>query len=644
MSNNASWYFKPLSPGGTIREPIHGEFFSVDAISDPATSLIREAFQNSLDASENHDTVKIRIFLSGDNATLDTRNCSGITDGLWKHINARKNGINRNTIPDSPFRMPYIVIEDFGTTGLTGDANEPFRPRDESKNHFFHFFRAEGQSDKGSSSRGSWGIGKFVFYRSSRISSIFCYTVTSGSYEQSFMGKSILKSHYIKHVQGICYQDGYFGSIDNDTEHMILPIKDPSVLSEIVSSFKLHRENDQPGLSVIIPWPDPEINADAILMAVVKDYFFPILTGKLEVEIDSYDSGLQILSKDSIGEIALDLPFTSDSKDLPHVICFAEKVSDTSSLQNYVLMKPAPDKAWQWSDDLFPESTQDQIRMDYMSGKPLAIKIPVEIREKGKAHKDSYFHVYLKRSDADLPIRQVFIREGIIIPRVNGRKLRATIGILYVEDKPIASFLRDSENPSHTEWQYGSTTFKGKYVSGRADIEFVRQSITAISDFLASEEKDEDREILSEYFPQHEEEITERKHRRPSRKKGDEPDVPFIDVPVKTKLYSVNEVSDGFRVIGNPVEIEKNTPFFEISLRAAYEIREGDPIKRHSKFDFDFSSLDSTGLSMNSSGIEFVTIENNYIRFKVLIPDFMLEVRGFDPNRDLYVRVRKLSR
>ena len=455
------------------------------------------------------------------------------------------------------------------------------------------------------------------------------------------MGKSILKSHYLKTVQGECYQDGYFGSCDDDTKHLMLPVQDSTSISDIIKFFRLQRKPDQPGLSVIIPWPDWEIDVNTILNAVVKDYFFPLLTGMLEVEIVSDDNSPIILNNISIKEITHDLTFTSDCKDLPHVIQFAEEVTDTSILREFKLNRPASGTAWKWSDEMFPESIQDQIRLDYMSGKPISISVPVLVREKNLAPKESFFKVYLKRSEADIPIRQIFIREGIIIPRVNGKKLRSTIGIVYAEDEPIASFLRDSENPSHTEWQYRSSKFKGKYVSGSSDIEFVRQSITAISDFLSSDEHDEDTEILSEYFPL-QEDISERKQHKPSKRKGDKPDVPIVDVPVKPMLYSVNEILDGFRISGIPSAIKGIESPIEISARVAYVIRDGDSVKRYSKFDFDFSKMDSSGLTMNSRGVEFISLESNYLRFTVLDPDFLLEIRGFDQNRDLYVRVRKL--
>ena len=56
------WYFRPKVKGETIREPIHGEFFATDAISDPGMALVREDIQNSLDAGRKGEKVMVRIY------------------------------------------------------------------------------------------------------------------------------------------------------------------------------------------------------------------------------------------------------------------------------------------------------------------------------------------------------------------------------------------------------------------------------------------------------------------------------------------------------------------------------------------------------------------------------------------------------
>ncbi|MCH7598849.1 MAG: hypothetical protein IH973_03760 [Myxococcales bacterium] len=169
----SGWYFRPKTAGETHREPIHGEFFATYAISDPGMALVREGIQNSLDAGPEEEKITVRIYLSGQNEHLTAEEFAPYIQGAWEHLRASDNGLLLDEIPTQNEPCPFLVFEDFGTRGLKGDPAEAFRNKSGLKNHFYHFFRAEGQSDKEASDRGSWGIGKQVFPRSSRISGVF---------------------------------------------------------------------------------------------------------------------------------------------------------------------------------------------------------------------------------------------------------------------------------------------------------------------------------------------------------------------------------------------------------------------------------------------------------------------------------------
>jgi len=49
-----------------------------------------------------------------------------------------------------------------------------------------------------------------------------------------------------------------------------------------ISAFPRRRES---GLSVVIPYPDPDIDVAGIVRSVIHHYFFPILSGDLVVEV-----------------------------------------------------------------------------------------------------------------------------------------------------------------------------------------------------------------------------------------------------------------------------------------------------------------------------------------------------------------------
>src|SRR5205814_895981 len=64
-------------------------------------------------------------------------------------------------------------------------------------------------SDKEQGDRGRWGVGKFVFPRSSRVSSFWAVTVRHGDLRRLLMGRAILKTHAIDGRRFVA--DGYFG-------------------------------------------------------------------------------------------------------------------------------------------------------------------------------------------------------------------------------------------------------------------------------------------------------------------------------------------------------------------------------------------------------------------------------------------------
>lgn len=51
------WHFNTRRPCDKAREPIQGEFFATDDISNPGEALVREGIQNSLDARHNGEKV-----------------------------------------------------------------------------------------------------------------------------------------------------------------------------------------------------------------------------------------------------------------------------------------------------------------------------------------------------------------------------------------------------------------------------------------------------------------------------------------------------------------------------------------------------------------------------------------------------------
>src|SRR5439155_11153716 len=82
----ARWSFLHQLPGYTAREPIQGEFFSTEAISNTAEALVREGIQNALDAGRPGVRVRVRLFLSGTGAAAARPEAvRPYLAGVWPH-------------------------------------------------------------------------------------------------------------------------------------------------------------------------------------------------------------------------------------------------------------------------------------------------------------------------------------------------------------------------------------------------------------------------------------------------------------------------------------------------------------------------------------------------------------------------------
>jgi hypothetical protein len=212
-----TWHYRVKAPDETLRDPIQGEFFSTEAIKNPADALVREAVQNAMDATlrdddgQPRDIVRVRFFLATGKHALPGKEAADWFDGAWEHFQASGSGLREP--PSKGEACPYLVFEDFNTIGLKGDISQS-EPIDGVQNHFFYFFRAEGKSVEGGKERGRWGVGKHVFPRSSRANTFFGLSVRADDGSRVFMGHSVFKSHRVG--GGYFCPDGYPGASSFD--------------------------------------------------------------------------------------------------------------------------------------------------------------------------------------------------------------------------------------------------------------------------------------------------------------------------------------------------------------------------------------------------------------------------------------------
>jgi hypothetical protein len=629
------WHFKLQRPGDTIREPIQGEFFATEAIDNTATALDREANQNTLDARRDGETARVRIFLSGSGEnSAKPEKIAPYLNGVWSHYRANQNGLR--DVPAEGERCPFLVFEDFGTTGLGGDPLQWHR-KESVKNDFFSFFRAEGQSDKERGDRGRWGVGKFVFPRSSRVSSFLAVTVRHDDNRRLLMGRAILKSHAIGAERFV--PDGYFGEL-KDLENggqLVAPIEDPKVIDQFCSDFGLAR-GTEPGLSIVVPWYDPDITQAMLLRAVIQDYFFPVLDGSLEVTVEGPD-GTEVLTAASLVEVVEKLNGALASSMVPLInLAVWVKAHNPESI---VTLNRMPETGPpRWTPVLFPEATAAALREKYHSGDKIMVRVPFLVRPKAGDRKWSFYDVALERDGTEARDRPVFVREGIIISDIRSPYSRGVRSLVISDDAPLATLLGDSENPAHTQWQRDGSNYKGKYSYPAENLSFVINSVSEIIRFVTEADKEADKSILVDLFSLPAEpddpDAVDKKGRKGQGKKPGRKSPPAPDpVPPAPKRFRVERINGGFRVC--PGDSKAATPR-RLDIKVAYSIRSGNPLKKYHKADFE---LGKGGVNIGSDlkGINLLSRSGNEIQTEVTDTDFLLSVSGFDENRDLFVKV-----
>ncbi|RZU51213.1 hypothetical protein EV385_3022 [Krasilnikovia cinnamomea] len=645
------WEYLERQPGSKLREPVPDEFFNDASIRDALAAFVREAVQNILDATwDKGEPAWVRFYVSGDEHAVPPGSAARYFEGIWPHL--------QEAMPEAaehegePCR--YLVVEDFNTGGLRGDP-AAWVPDLDDRNDFFYFFRAEGKSGKSGSDRGRWGIGKLVFPRASGIRAFFGLTVRAEDHPPGplLMGQAIAPNHTI---DGTPYEpDGWWGKYLGGVH---VPVSDRRTINAFKNTWNVVRADDDPGLSIVIPFVVANFDAESLIEAIIQDYFIAILTGELVASVEDGDyepvqidhESLPELSADLDDEIRANVTFINAALDIPE--------------SHYVQVKEQ-DGAPAWEPDLVKLDDQHAAKAALAAGELVAFRVPVRVEMKNPRQvSDSYFDVFLQPE----PGRRghaLFAREGLIVPRVMC-PISGVRAAVLIREESLARMLGDAEGPAHVDWSARSAKFTGNYAHGRDWISFVKKAPAELLRIVQGEEDEEDPTLAADLFsvpaellgPEpkpdgdgedgSDEEPTRSGHGQPSeggagsgRREGVPPErgrQPRGDGrrspggPSRRRIQ-VSRIDGGFAVeiVGEGAGVET------MEVAAAYDVRRGDPFQKWSAEDFKLSAL-----QIEASGGQVIDQYGNTLTVRVDDQgDFRLQVRGFDANRDLKVRARR---
>ena len=638
------WKFDAITPQTTKVDPKHIEFFQSEALDDVTAALIREDIQNRLDARAKNakGPVLVRYFLSGEEGALNADKARAWFEGLDPHLNSKKSLEELKSKPICLERpMPFLTIEDFNTTGLKGDPLATKDPEDiKERNDFYWFIRNVGRTQKKAGDRGRWGLGKIVYPAASAIRSFFCYSVREDDCKEALIGRSVLQIHSI---EGEEYQsEGYYGEFpDSQYPYFAAPSEDKKLIREFVECFNITRTSDQPGLSLVIPFPDSTIEIKRLIVDIIKHYFWEIQKGTIEIEVSNNKGEKTRIAKDTIHDIASSWPGLDEDEKviIQRRIEFCRKV-DRQDLREsdiyFELKKPSAYTNPSMVDLFESEDAFGRASQLFQNGDIVALELPVVVEKisDGKSQTASFW-VYLQRDDEiDKPDESV-IRDGLTIIGEKSIQLPSIRAFVLAEDFVLTEFLGDAENPAHTRWLPSTNHFKGKYAKGPALLDYVKKSANRLANCLARIENQRLPHLLDHIFGiVNEDGRAEEKKPKGKGKKTPQP----IKPPKHKRQFAIEQLEQkrGFKVM--PTSEADKTPA-SLRIRMAYEVMQGNAFSYYHPSDFDLSNQ-AAGMRIAYKHCHPVSCRNNEIEVVIENPEFAVEVTGFDANRDLRVDVK----
>jgi hypothetical protein len=604
------WHFEQRDPAGVQIIPKDEEYFA--AVSGIVTSLAREMTQNSGDAWDGTLPVQVHFRFG----KLDAARFADYVTDLSPHLTHFQ--IQRETLASTK-TVRYLAIEDFGTHGLRGGYG-----LDEGvESSYVAFWRRYGESSKGEDAGGRHGLGKSTISSASKLRLFFGATIRSDDPQRHLLlqGQISLRPHRVDDKIFDAYGLWY-----DDSHRTFTPFIDKAA-ARFAHDFDLRR-GKEPGLSVVIPFPDDDLTPEAIIKAVIENTFHQIISGHLIVHMDD-----TIIDSNTIFRLA--------EKTGLEKLKSAMTLSAEVRRKTFPSFSPRPETATQrLKVEHFSDAMVAELRKRWAAGDIVSVELPVRIAKKKQARSEmGAVQLYVRREQNSDLRKETYVR-GRVTVRLRPTANRTNCVALLVADTGIASaFLGDAEPPAHDHWYINRV--RADYQNPRLPLQRILYSVRDLLDLL--EEGDTDQPIKDAFVEylwtvrRQEEEEPE-----PRPKPPPAPLPPAIPAPPATVTpHRLRRIDGGFAYSYQPENPEADDAD-GARIVASYRRRTGKKAPKSVKFrDFtDELPVDETG----SADLDQVP-EPRRVLFKLanISPGYELRVTGFDTNRDLELRLETVT-
>ena len=643
------WVFPKSGPFDSNRKSKLDEFFSAQ---NAATSIVREAIQNSLDAVRDRAEapVHVRFTLSEHDWDDIEQFVSTEDSGCTLNDHTSCNDLGSYAEDYEGQRIRCLAIEDYGTNGLTGSTD---KDKALSGSNFVGFWWNEGITGKGRGTLGNHGVGKTTLTRVSGMSTFWALTKRSDDDRLFLVGFSNLPFHQLNNFSYLGY--GRFGETADDGASF-LPIENGSTIGSFARTFGLDRSDY--GLSVLIPAVSNNIEHGSILEAVLEDYYWPILRGDLTVSIrDKISDQESHIEAESLDDA---IALLKDKAKAAQTALLIERAKCVIKMKeghpNYLLgIQPIVEgddeksKRAVLKASCFTKDNLNLIKDQFEKGNMVGVRFSVELVPSEGEAVTGIFEVFLQAASDDLRngISQ-FVRNGIIISEQRDN-ITGGFGCCFViaEDREMSDYLGMAEGPAHTKWLIGKLNEQKKYKSDWP-LRFAMDAARELYRILVGEDEEKDKienfaaDIFSITKPSSG--PTDSPKTKKKGKKTDKPTPPKPERAIELVRIDREDAKTGFSVVpvkslGDVMATEGLSFPLTIQLQAAYLSVSGNArsFKDYTPIDFDFASSIEIEVTPTEAA-KINTREGNKLEVEVYEPNFHIEVSGFDKRRDLLIK------
>lgn len=605
-------------------------------IAKDIINLIREATQNTLDASEQQAKISFQYHESN-----QARKYSQYFSGLKSFIKtSNKQERAATDISDEQFEHPdWIVIQDYDTGGIDGEPNDT-----RQDNPLWEFLLNWGKSNKNETRavRGSKGEGRQTFLFASKIKAAFVLTFKANQQRIlagfAFLNPTQVDNEY-RSSQAIFAKEElppvyklHSGDVNGVSD------EESGFVDKFESHFKVDAEDDQTGTAIIIPLPIDKVKEqflDYAAAGLIENFAPAIIREDLAATV-----GDKELSFQNIENLARDLrenfsgEYLAFKRNAPQYIRFLN-----SALHEDNTLEINVSDSIIFDEETIEESQRELIHKTYQEKGIVKVQFKFSIKRSiNQKVKNFSTHIEAVLGAPDSPSQgvEMYFRSGMTISRQKRRCGPNFHAALFCNDKPISDLLNASEDTGHTEWVRGSTKI-GEMgfdpIQGSDAVKFCAYSLRNIVKTCFEDGASENLEAFDDLFLFDTDDVDAR-YRRESRPTTNDPTPTPAPTPAPTPspgeppCHEIRDLRDGFCI--KHIEGTKLPSAITVTL-----VYKQDPSLAKSKSNHDFNNI---ACQTDGCDVEEMTSRGK-LRFKLinLASNFSCDVTNF--NTDLEVEV-----